>query len=399
MLCKETLNFYKRSSFVKRKLLKFKYSVNSVFKNLYTNLETLQKNKFDALTGMRAIAAIMVFVYHNRKYWRNDLPFEVMRFISEWHIGVTIFFVLSGFLLAYRYEEKPLESGKSYLKYILLRIARIFPLYWILLTCYFLDTAYSKGVDTYFLQYSLLYSLFEKYSVSGIVQAWSLTVEFFFYLLSPLLFLLLKKSWKYCILFLVAFFFLGWGIGFGLHEFKLSSKGFLYPLQFMVGSTFFGRSLEFFFGILLAFWMKNEKGKLLLTQIKKPTLWGGIAILVLIFAIRFFARNNFVHGVERLEGRLIHELFLPMAIVVFFWGLMSEKTWVSKVISTKFFILLGNASFVFYLIHLSYFNMKLKSYIYLPDKNFILLWICSIVIYLFVEKPLYEVCRKWISKI
>jgi len=55
-------------------------------------LETLQKNKFDALTGMRAIAAIMVFVYHNRKYWRNDLPFEMMRFISEWHIGVTVFF-------------------------------------------------------------------------------------------------------------------------------------------------------------------------------------------------------------------------------------------------------------------------------------------------------------------
>ena len=145
--------------------------------------------------------------------------------------------------------------------------------------------------------------------------------------------------------------------------------------------------------------MKNEKGKQFLAQIKKPTLWGGIAILILIFAIRFFARNNFVHGVERWEGRLIHELFLPMAIVVFFWGLMSEKTWVSKVLSTKFFILLGNASFVFYLIHLSYFNMKLKSYVYLPDKNFVLLWICSIVIYLFVEKPLYEFCRKWISKI
>lgn len=362
-------------------------------------METLQKNKFDALTGMRAIAAIMVFVYHNRKYWRNDLPFEVMRFISELHIGVTVFFVLSGFLLAYRYEEKPLESKKSYLKYILLRIARIFPLYWILLSCYFIDTAYSKSVDTYFLQYSLFYSLFEKYSVSGIVQAWSLTVEFFFYLLAPLLFLLLKKSWKYCILFLIGFFLLGWGIGVGLQWFNGNPKGFLYPLNFMVGSTFFGRSLEFFFGMLLAYLMKNKKGIEFLNRIKKPTLWGGISIVVLIFAIRFFARNNFVNGVERWEGRLIHELLLPIGIAVFFWGLMREKTWVSKVLSTKFFILLGNASFVFYLIHLSYFNMKLKSYIYLPDKNFVLLWICSIIIYLLIEKPLYEACRKLIAKI
>ncbi len=362
-------------------------------------METLQKNKFDALTGMRAIAAIMVFVYHNRKYWRNDLPFEVMRFISEWHIGVTVFFVLSGFLLAYRYEEKPLESKKSYLKYILLRIARIFPLYWILLSAYFLDTPYSKNVNTYFLQYSLFYSLFDKYSVSGIVQAWSLTVEFFFYLLAPLLFLLLKKNWKYCVLFLIGFFLLGWGIGYGLHEYNGNPEGFLYPFKFMVGSTFFGRSFEFFFGMLLAYLMKKEKGIQFLKGLKKSTFIGGILIIILTVAIAFFARNNFVHGVERWEGRLIHELLLPVAIVVFFWGLMSEKTWISKILSTKFFVLLGNASFIFYLIHLSYFNMKLKSYVFLPDNNFVLLWICSVILYFLIEKPLYERCRKLIAKI
>ena len=348
---------------------------------------------------MRAVAAMMVFVYHNRKYWRNDLPFEIMRFISEWHVGVTVFFVLSGFLLAYRYEEKPLESKKSYLKYILLRIARIFPLYWILLSFYFLDQQYSKGVDTYFLHYSLFYSLFEKYSISGIVQAWSLAVEFFFYLLSPLLFLLLKKNWKYCILFLTGFFFLGWGIGSVLHFFNGNPKGFLYPLKFLMGSTFFGRSMEFFFGMLLAYLMKQPNEIQYLKKLGKPTLFGGLSILLLIISIAFFARNNFVHGVERWEGRLIHEFLLPVAIAIFFWGLISEKTWVSKILSTRFFVLLGNASFVFYLIHLSYFNLKLKSFIYLPDRNFILLWIFSIMIYLFIEKPLYEGCRKLISKI
>jgi len=347
---------------------------------------------------MRAIAAIMVFVYHNRKYWRDDLPFPVMRFISEWHIGVTVFFVLSGFLLAYRYENSPLESKKSYLKYILLRIARIFPLYWILLSFFFLDTAYSKNVN-YFLQYSLLYSLFEKYSISGIVQAWSLQVEFFFYLLSPLLFLLLKKNWKYCISFLLGIFLLSNIIGYGLHWYNGNSEGFLYPLNFMMGNTFFGRSLEFFFGMLLAYLMKQEKGLEFLKKLKRSTLYGGISIIVFTIAIALFARNNFVHGVERWEGRLIHELLLPAGIVIFFWGLMSEKTFISKILSSKLFILLGNASFVFYLIHISYFNLKLKSYLYLPDHNFVLLWICSIIIYLGIEKPLYEWCRNLIAKI
>ena len=231
------------------------------------------------------------------------------------------------------------------------------------------------------------------------MQAWSLTVEFFFYILAPFLFILLKKSWQYCILFLIGFFFLGWGIGSGLHELNGNPKGFLSPLKFMIGSTFFGRSLEFFFGMLLAYLMKNEKGILFLNKLKKPTVWGGISILVLNICIAFFARNNFVHGVERWEGRLIHELFLPVGIAVFFWGLMTERTLVSRLLSSKFFILLGNTSFVFYLIHLSYFNMKLKSYVYLPDRNFVLLWICSIIIYLLIEKPLYELCRKLISKI
>jgi hypothetical protein len=46
---------------------------------------------------------------------------------------------------------------------------------------------------------------------------------------------------------------------------------------------------------------------------------GGISIILLTIAIAFFARNNFVHGVERWEGRLIHEFLLPVAIIIFFW--------------------------------------------------------------------------------
>ncbi len=356
------------------------------------------QNKFDALTGVRAIAAIMVFVYHNRKYWRDDLPWYIMRFISEWHIGVTLFFVLSGFLLAYRYEDSPLNSNSSYLKYILLRIARIFPMYWILLSFFFLDMHYSKNVHTYFLQYTLLYSMFQKYNLTGIVQAWSLNVEFFFYLFSPVLFSLLKKSWRYCILFLIVLFLVAGFIGHGLHLYNGNKSGFLYPLNFMIGNTFFGRSMEFFFGMLLAYLLKQEKGIAFLKALKKPTLFGGISIIIFIVLIALFAKNNFVHGVERWEGRLLHELFLPMSITIFLWGLMSEKTFLSNILSSKFVVLLGNASFVFYLIHISYFNLKLKSYIYLTDHNFVLLWICSIIIYLFLEKPLYEWCRKQIAK-
>lgn len=361
--------------------------------------ENQSKVHYDALTGLRAIAAIMVFVYHNRKYWRDDLAWPIMRFISEWHIGVTIFFVLSGFLLAYRYQASPLESGKSYLKYILLRIARIFPMYWLLLTAYFLEPFYSKSVTTYFLQYSLLYPLYQQYALTGITQAWSLSVEFFFYIFSPFLFLLLKKKWQICIGFLIVLFLVSWGIGYGIKLYNGNSKGFLYPVSFILGNTFFGRSLEFFFGMLLAFVMKINPKLIPLSKLKKPTLYAGLLMLIATISIAYFARNNFVHGVERWEGRLIHETVLPISIALFLFGLMTEKTWVSQFLSSRLMLLLGNASFIFYLVHISYFNLKLKSYIYLPDRNFVLLWICSVIIYLLIEKPLYNLCRQWIAKI
>lgn len=307
-----------------------------------------------------------------------------------------LFFVLSGFLLAYRYEDQPLESKKSYFKYILLRISRIFPLYWILLTLFFLDTLYSKDVHTYFLQYTLMYPLFDDYVLTGITQAWSLNVEFFFYLLAPLLFLLLKRKWQLCLAFLIILFGISVGVGYGLSFYKLNPHGFLYPVNFILSNTFWGRSLEFFIGMLLAISMKSKTN--IFPKINK-TLLGSILLIQSNIAIAVFARNNFVHGVERWEGRLIHETILPISIAILLWGLMTEKTVLSRLLSTRFLVLLGNASFVFYLIHISYFNLKLKTYIYIPDRNFVLLWACSILIYLLIEKPIYNLCRRGISKI
>ena len=72
----------------------------------------MPKIKFDALKGFRALAAILVFIYHNRKYWRDFIHPEVLRLINEFHIGVSVFFVLSGFLIAFTYEDKPIKNLK-----------------------------------------------------------------------------------------------------------------------------------------------------------------------------------------------------------------------------------------------------------------------------------------------
>ena len=92
------------------------------------------QNRIHPLTGIRAVAAIMVFLYHHRKFWRNDIPGFVLNFLNEFHVGVSIFFVLSGFLIAYIYKEEPLQSKRHYLRYLLIRFFRIFPVYLLLLS-------------------------------------------------------------------------------------------------------------------------------------------------------------------------------------------------------------------------------------------------------------------------
>ena len=58
--------------------------------------------------------------------------------------------------------------------------------------------------------------------------------------------------------------------------------------------------------------------------------------------------------------------------------------------------LLGKASFAFYLIHISYVNIRIRQWTLLPDRNFALLWVVSILLYLLFEKPVNQVLRKWI---
>jgi peptidoglycan/LPS O-acetylase OafA/YrhL len=72
----------------------------------YTTKENGNSDYLPALTGIRAIAAYMVFVHHYNSFDPKIVGQPVYDFFNELHIGVTFFFVLSGFLIAYKYFDK-----------------------------------------------------------------------------------------------------------------------------------------------------------------------------------------------------------------------------------------------------------------------------------------------------
>src|SRR5688572_9369775 len=82
-------------------------------------------NHYPALTSLRFLAALLVFLFH---FPPVGPAWDVLG--GEGHVGVNIFFVLSGFLIALRYAEGFARGEIHVGEYFVRRAARILPLYY-----------------------------------------------------------------------------------------------------------------------------------------------------------------------------------------------------------------------------------------------------------------------------
>lgn len=350
-----------------------------------------KSQRFQALTGIRCIAVCMVFIYHNRKYWYGWLHPQVMRLANECHIGVTLFFVLSGFLITYTYQDKPLKSTASYWRYCLIRCARILPLYWFILTAYYLDKRYGNYHFSA-LTYTLAHGFSDVHNLDGISQAWSLTVELNFYILAPLLVFIQHKHIFWLILTLIGSFALFVIAGIIWQLINHNTQRFFTPTHFLLMGSFPGRATEFFAGMVLASSLRQQQTWLI--KLPYKTTIGITTLFATMYAMSLFQPNIYSHGYNQPFGMLISKTILPASIALLLAGLIYESTFLQRLLSCKWMVLLGNASFAFYLIHISYVNLRLKTWVLLPDRNFILLWLIAIALYKLVETPVYNYCRR-----
>jgi peptidoglycan/LPS O-acetylase OafA/YrhL len=143
--------------------------------------------RFPLVDSLRAIAALSVFVYHLGVVARP--PHAIAIFTSQLSLGVTLFFVISGFLLyrpfvAARFirGRRPLGTGR----YAWHRFLRIVPAYWVALTVVALwsDKHAVFGSDAI-----VYYGFGQDYSfrtqLGGIGAAWTLSIEVAFYVFLP----------------------------------------------------------------------------------------------------------------------------------------------------------------------------------------------------------------------
>jgi peptidoglycan/LPS O-acetylase OafA/YrhL len=162
-------------------------------------------SRIDALTGIRAVAALWVVAFHLTRTSLAPLHLEqTFPALSYGYLGVDLFFVLSGFIISHVHQRDAL-SFRSVLRFYGLRLARMYPVH--LLTLCGLLVVVLAGSRIGFAPthpedfraadfvYNLL--LVHAWGFSDDIRwnspAWSISCEWFVYLLFPLLALALNR--------------------------------------------------------------------------------------------------------------------------------------------------------------------------------------------------------------
>jgi peptidoglycan/LPS O-acetylase OafA/YrhL len=151
---------------------------------------TPRRQDFAALSGVRALAAYAVIATHvGFESGRSLDNGPLAPLIARLNYGVTLFFLLSGFLLSRQFlTDTHRLSPDSVGHFWWRRLLRILPAYWLAITgtLWLLSRQHSTGGD--WASYLLLVQTYDShYTNRSLSQSWTLVVELSFYAALPLL--------------------------------------------------------------------------------------------------------------------------------------------------------------------------------------------------------------------
>jgi peptidoglycan/LPS O-acetylase OafA/YrhL len=158
-----------------------------------------QPRHFPCFDGLRAIAAVLVVLVHTSFASGFTLRSAAGIYTARFEIGVSVFFLISGFLLYRPFAASHIAGGAppAVGRFWLRRLLRIMPAYWLafVVTGYVMhgDHQLVPGWHALLIYLGLLQVYFPSQALTGITQAWSLCTEVAFYLFLPLFALAISR--------------------------------------------------------------------------------------------------------------------------------------------------------------------------------------------------------------
>jgi peptidoglycan/LPS O-acetylase OafA/YrhL len=387
-----------------------------------------RKPSLDALVGIRFIAAMHIVMHHYVIMvpgFRTGAPDWLRRLIAAAPTSVDLFFVLSGFVLAYNYAATRTGLAVSKREFWNARIARIYPVYLLGLIIYVPIAAarYASGTGsivgdispgaTFFVSGGLALFLLQSWSVvfwgwNG--PSWSISAEAFFYFIFPWALRPLMSAtprrlfWTSAILWAVSLIAPAY---FVIAVVGHSSQQVLDLWEVVLLCHPLLRSIPFFIGIVtgLAFlrWGHLGVSRAWLAE-------AAAAAILLVMAL-----------VPTAAGRLMDNALTPFfAALVYLLAL--ERGWLAHALVRRWLVRLGEASYALYILHNPLWNYltRLPNIVSIARGHFpvgqakpgtatewnydmswwsfgaylVILIVCALIVHQYVEQP----ARVWIRR-
>jgi peptidoglycan/LPS O-acetylase OafA/YrhL len=317
-------------------------------------------DQFAALTSLRFLAALLVFVYH---FQPRSGVLKVV--IGQGHVGVGLFFVLSGFLITLRYFPDRARGEFCLGEYFLRRAARILPLYY---TVFILSQYLAAGGLSFadrLPEWTLTQALFgESLHLFVIPTSWSLTVEECFYALAPVVFLAIVAAQRRAprrpllaaagaLLGLTVLLFAMGAVIWTVLDGR--GPGFLRDPEKVVLHTLFGRFWDFAVGAFAALLFASPSSERWRRILGRPTA----ALLATCFAAALIVTAQWgmqeAGGLDgpRWASAWSWDLLLPVAAASLVVSLTFAANPAARVLSLSPFVYLGKVSYALYLVQLT----------------------------------------------
>lgn len=354
---------------------------------------------------LRAFAILFVVYVHGMEILKEQINIKTLRLFQ--FDGVTIFFVLSGFLIGRILIKHYLQGHKFDYRQLwsfwVRRWLRTLPIYFVVLTALLLLSKIA-GIGTvpkYPYQYYLFIQNLWYASPGFFPEAWSLSVEEWFYLIFPLVLFLIaaltKRQSRYIFLF-IAFAFLIFGVGYryfvcmdAIEEgVKIRS---IYPSHIRkvvlarVDSIMYGVLGAYLFVFNRKFWEKH------------------MGIFFVLGMLCFYFYKAFPWGQYPFFMGMFNSSFIAWGTLLILPKLNSIEYSEKPGFLAKAFMLISLISYSMYLVNLRLLDVAniVLSRTNSPIITYIIFWamviITAILMYRLIEYPILKLRDKYFKKV
>jgi peptidoglycan/LPS O-acetylase OafA/YrhL len=343
-------------------------------------LESISDGRVDSLTGIRAVAAILVVLTH-AAYTTGKYTHGYAGLVySRMEIGVPIFFVLSGFLLFGPWVRAIATgtAGPSVRRYAWHRVRRIMPAYVVtVLAAYLLyhfRTAGPNPGHTWLglfrnLTFTQIYTddyLFS-YLHQGLTQMWSLAVEVAFYVALPvlawlLLVVLCRRRWRPALLMT-----------------GLTGLAFVTPAWLVLVHT--TDWLPDGARLWLPTYMAWFVGGMMLTALREMGVRAYAVVCVPLALVCFFIASTPIAGApttspaELREGLAKAVFYAVISTLVVAPLALHDRGWYTRWMASRPMVFLGEISYEIFLIHLVTMELVMVEILRMPVYTGSMFWL------------------------